>query len=279
LTDFGTQLASVILSHNFKSVAEIRSNYNNSRNKVRVLIVPGHEPTFGGTEYADLKERVMVLELAKNLEDHLRANSHYEVFTSRDVSGWTPDFSNYFKNNWSDILEWTKASREEYSRMVAIGSKPQAFSTVIHNNAPKEVATRLYAMTKWANENNIDIAIHIHFNDNPRPNVSKPGEYSGFSIYVPASQYGNSTTTKAITEDIFDRLARYNPVSNLPGEKGGIIDEPELIAVGSNNTADAASLLIEYGYIYESQFQDKEMRSLAIKDLAFQTYLGLEDFF
>jgi len=42
---------------------------------------------------------------------------------------------------------------------------------------------------------------------------------------------------------------------------------------------DAASMLIEYGYIYETQFTDKSLRSKALQDLAFQTYLGLQDFF
>jgi len=38
-------------------------------------------------------------------------------------------------------------------------------------------------------------------------------------------------------------------------------------------------MLIEYGYIYEPQFADPATRSFALKDLAYQTYLGLEDFF
>jgi hypothetical protein len=82
-----------------------------------------------------------------------------------------------------------------------------------------------------------------------------------------------------VADTIFKRLSRYTPVSDLLGESGGIIDEPELIAIGSNNTADSASLLIEYSYIYEPQFQERELRSAVIHDLAFQTYLGVHDFF
>jgi hypothetical protein len=52
-----------------------------------------------------------------------------------------------------------------------------------------------------------------------------------------------------------------------------------LIAVGAYNSIDAASMLIEYGYIYEPQFNNPEIYDMAIKDLAFQTYLGLQDFF
>jgi peptidoglycan hydrolase-like protein with peptidoglycan-binding domain len=38
-------------------------------------------------------------------------------------------------------------------------------------------------------------------------------------------------------------------------------------------------MLIEYGYIYEPQFTSDDTRSIALKDLAYQTYLGLQDFF
>lgn len=280
----GAQFASVIISHNFRSVDEIKLKYvglsaDLSKNKVRILIVPGHEPTFGGAEYAHLKEREMALELGQNLKSFLDQDPHYQVFITRTDAGWGPDFATYFANNWDSIVEWTKASKEEFARLVSVGSAVQMDSTVFHNDAPKSVAYRLYGINKWANENNIDITIHIHFNDNPRRNVRRPGEYSGFSIYVPASQYGNSSSTKAVADTIFKRLSKYTPVSDLFGESGGIIDEPELIAIGSNNTADSASLLIEYSYIYEPQFQERELRSAVIQDLAFQTYLGVHDFF
>ncbi len=284
----GIQLASVVLRHDFRSVAEIKSNYADAINtnsslqtqkKVRILIVPGHEPGYGGSEYASLKERDMTVELGMYLRKFLENDSHYEVFITRDTEVWHPDFTMYFKNNWTDIAEWTKASREEFSSLVSLGSVARTVSTVVHNNAPKSVALRLYGITKWANENAIDITIHIHFNDNPRRNTSIAGKYSGFSIYVPASQYGNSSTTRVIASTIFNRLGKYNSVSNLKGESVGIIDEPDLIAIGANNTADSASMLIEYSYIYEPQFQDSQVSSLAIKDLAFQTYLGLQDFF
>jgi N-acetylmuramoyl-L-alanine amidase len=279
IKDAGIQLASVILSHNFKSVADIKSNYNNPKKNVRILIVPGHEPNFGGAEFGGLKERDMTVELGQNLQRILENDSKYDVFISRDSQGWNPIFENYFADHKNEIAEWVKASHEEFSRLVLTGSTTRTYSTVIHNSAPKDVALRLYGLTKWSNENDIDIVIHIHFNDNPRRNVSKPGNYSGFSIYVPAKQYGMSASARKIAESISKRLAKYNPISNHPGEVGGLIDDPELIAVGSNNTADAASMLIEYSYIYEPQLQNPEVRSMAIKDLAFQTYLGLQDFF
>ena len=277
LKEKGILLAAVILNHNFKSIVEIRSNF--IEKKVKVLLVPGHEPDYGGSEYRGLIERDMNVELAQDLQEFFKNNSHYQVFISRDEKDWSPFFQSYFKEDWSEIVKWTNTSIKEFSRLVAIGSTTKPASKVIHNKAPANVSYRLFGITKWSNENNVDVVIHIHFNDNPRYYTRGPGKYSGFAIYVPTAQFDNSTTTKAIASRIYKRLAKYDPVSNLPGESSGIIDEPDLIAVGANNTSDAASLLIEYSYIYEPQFQDAKLRQMAIKDLAFQTYLGIQDFF
>ncbi len=285
------QLAAVILSHNTKSVADIQSRYNSpivtagsinpqaSHDKVRILIVPGHEPGYGGAEYGALKERDMNLELAQDLALYLGNNTHYQVFVTRDGSEWMPDFSEYFKNKWQDINDWEKASAQDMAHRISIGSSTPPVSTVFHNTAPSNVAMRLYGITKWANENDIDITVHIHFNDAPDHRSGVPGTHAGFAIYIPEHQYANSTTSKALALTVFKRLAKYNPVSDLPGESAGIVEEPDLIAIGAHDTADAGSMLIEYGYIYEPQFTNAGTRAVALKDLAYQTYLGLEDFF
>lgn len=277
------QVAAVILAHHPKTIADIQSHYvpvvSAQMPKVRILLVPGHEPDYGGAEYKDLKERDMTVELAQDLQGFLDSDSHYETFITRDTTAWDPTFVNYFKTGWNDIIAWEQASHAEESKLIKMGTAPKPVASVYHNSAPSDVATRLYGITKWANENDIDITIHIHFNDYPGRKSNIPGEYSGFAIYVPAAQYDNSSTTKAIADKVFGELKKYNPVSNLPGESTGIVDEPELIAIGANNTADSASMLIEYAYIYEQQFQDPAVSRLALKDLAYQTYLGLQDFF
>ncbi|MDE2010566.1 MAG: N-acetylmuramoyl-L-alanine amidase [Patescibacteria group bacterium] len=282
LADAVDQLAAVIM-HNPRTIAGIQSKYDIAAKqgaaKVRILVVPGHEPGYGGAEFGSLKERDMTVELAGYLDQFLRQNGRYEVFTTRDANSWLPPFADYFKEHWNDIVDWEKSYHTEQSRLISVGAIPKPKVMVYHNTAPADVATRLYGITKWANENNIDITIHIHFNDYPGHANGVAGEYSGFAIYVPSAMYLNSTTTKAVADAVFNRLKKYNPVSNMPDEKAGVIDDPELIAVGANNTADSASMLIEYGYIYEPQFVDPDTRSLALKDLAFQTYLGLQDFF
>ncbi len=247
--------------------------------KIKVLLVPGHEPGFGGTEFGSLKERNMNVELAQDISDLLQADPHFQVYITRDDSAWSSIFSTYFKDHWDEIKAWQKSSHDEMKHLIAIGSTTAPVSKVIHNAAPLNVALRLYGITKWANENTMDVVIHVHFNDFPDHRSNVPGRHAGFSIYVPVGQYANSTTTKAIANAVFKRLLIHNSVSDLPGESSGIIDEPQLIAIGANNTADAASMLIEYGYIYEPQFKTAAKREAAFKIMANDTYLGLQDFF
>lgn len=285
------QLAAVIISHNPKSVDSIQARYNspvssatalglnNFHNKVRILIVPGHEPGYGGAEYRDLKERNMAVELGQDLQVFLSNDSHYQVFITRDNNQWMPEFATYFKTDWQNIIDWEKASVADMAHQISTGALVKPITTVYHNTARTDVATRLYGITKWANENDIDIMVHIHFNDDTVHPSGQPGKFGGFTIYVPEHQYANSTTTKNLAETVFRRLAVYNPVSNFRAESNGIVEDPDLIAIGAHNTSDAASMLIEYGYIYEQQFTNSDTRSLALKDLAYQTYLGLEDFF
>ena len=185
----------------------------------------------------------------------------------------------YFKNNWDEIVTFLKDSKGEMIHQVNKGEIKKIDRGIIHNNAPKDVAIRLFGINKWNNENHIDIAIHIHLNDYPRDNTSSAGKYSGISIYIPERQYMNSTTTNAIASTIFKRLSKYNAISNMPIENSGVVEEQDLIAIGVNNTLDAPSMLIEYGYIYEPQFSDPSVRESTLRDLAFQTYLGIQDFF
>ena len=253
--------------------------YSNSQPKVRIMIVAGHEPDFGGTEFGDLREREMTVDLANELKTFFDHNPHYEAIVSRDKQSWNPKLEKYFKENWDSIISFIKENREEMVHSINNGSVKKPREGVMHNSASKNVAIRLYGINKWNNENKIDIAIHIHFNDYPRSNRSKAGEYNGFAIYVPEKQFSNSATTRDIADAVFKRLSKYNAKSNLPIEDDGIVEEQELIAIGSHNTLDAPSMLIEYGYIYEPQFTDATVRKLVIKDLAFQTYLGIQDFF
>lgn len=273
------QNLAAVLMHKPITVAELQGKYNEPAKKVRVLVVAGHEPGYGGTEFGGVWERELNVELAKNLVEFLRNNGRYDVMLSRDDDNWNPVFTNYFKTQWSEIEAFFRDNKNEMVHKVSTGAVAPQNGTVKHNSARTDVALRLYGINKWENENAVDIAIHVHFNDYPRRDMNSVGQYTGFAMYVPEHQYANSTTTRAVAETVFKRIAKYNAVSNLPMEDEGIVEEPELIAIGAYNTTNAASMLVEYGYIYEPQFQNEAVRHSTLRDLAFQTYLGLQDFF
>lgn len=265
-----------------KSISELYTRFANARQtgtpKVNILVVPGHEPKYGGAEYNNLKERDLVLKIGDHLTTYLKTEPAFTVMQSRNTVGWNPILSKYFTDNWNDIITWRAKHVKERAALIAVG-KYTIRETVQHNTAASAVSVRLHGINKWSNENDIDIAIHLHINDNPRSNTSIPGKYSGFTIYVPDGQHLNGTTTRALAEAIKKRLALHYPVSNLPGERAGVVDSQDLIAIGSYNSASAASMLIEYGYIYEKQFTDPAEREIILKDLAYQTHLGIQDFF
>ena len=281
LGNFSKNIAAVFFRESI-TATQLREKYslaNRENTKLRILVVPGHEPNYGGAEYKNLKERDLNVELAGYLEGFLKENYRYDVVLSRDGNNWNPKLAQYFDENSGRIEAFKNENQDNMLYLINNGSLVKIDNNIKHNSAPQEVALRLFGINMWANENNISIIVHIHFNDYPRKNVSIPGQYSGFSIYVPEKQYSNSTTTRIIAGTVYKRLAKYSPVSNMPKEDIGVVEEQDLIAIGSYNTLDAPSLLIEYDYIYESQFADPKTRGPVLKDLAFQTYLGIQDFF
>ena len=246
--------------------------------KLSILIVPGHDSVQSGTEFRGMKEASITLDLGEELYRLLATDAHFDVRLSRTRAGYDSLIAKFLQEKKTEITECVTTQKALMSRYVALG-KIESRIIVGHNTAPADTAYKLYGINKWANENNADIILHIHFNDYPRGIRSVPGKYSGFSVYIPESQYSNAKGSRAIAEAIYARLARFYPSSNLPKEDAGIVEDQELIAIGSNNTVDGAAILVEYGYIYEPHLQNAVIRQKAISDLAFQTYLGIMDFF
>ena len=278
----GSSLGAAVFFTQSTSSAELRTTFENvptTKKKLNILIVPGHEPNFGGTEFRDIKERDLNADLALYLAEYLVEDGHYEVAMTRGKDGWNPHLESYFKTNDEEIKVFVRSQKEEMVRLIEEGKVTTMTVPALHNDAPKDVALRLYGINKWANERKVDVVIHIHFNDSAPRRTSQPGEYNGFTIYTPEKQYSNSQVSADISKYIFKRLSRMFPVSSLPSESEGVVESQELIAIGSSNTVDGASMLIEYGYIYEPQFKVPAVRTMVLKELAFQTYLGLADFF
>lgn len=265
-----------------EKLKEDYSSTEKTKGKIKLLIVAGHDDESGGTEFRGVKEAKINLELAENLAEFFKDNDKFEITLVRDRNGYNPVFLNYFNKERESIKEFTTKQKETMAELVRAGEVHNT-EGVIHNSAPSETVLKLYGINKWANENNTDIVLHIHFNDDPTRNRKRKreaeGKYSGFAIYIPEAQYSNAKASRAVAEPIYSQLAKFYPVSDLLQEQDGIVDDQKLIAIGAHNTLDSVGMLIEYGYIYEPQFLNENIRNFVIKELAFQTYVGLVNFF
>lgn len=247
--------------------------------KVRILIVPGHEPGFGGTEFAGFYERELVVDIANQLARELRTDTNFEVFVARGNQGWNTDFKRYFDKQTKKIERFVEVHKNAMGKLEKKGKIDDNDEQAAHNEARPDVALRLYGINKWADENNIDLVLHLHLNDETSHAVGVAGVHSGVAIYVPDVIYGNAKTSKAIAEPVLARLNATTATSTFGLERKGIIPGRELIATGSFNTLEAPSLLIEYGYIYEPRITGSGARSEVLADYAYQTALGVKDFF
>lgn len=247
--------------------------------KVRILIMPGHEPMYGGAEFMGYYEREFVVDIAERLKRELETDQNFEVFIARDASGWSDDFTSYFDRQMRKITRFIEDHKEGYEKLVKRGRIDVFEEQVAHNAAPGDVATRLYGVSKWANENDIDLVLHLHLNDETGHGPNERGAYSGAAIYVPDAIYGNANASRAIAEPVLERLKSTTAVSNFGYETKGIVEDRELIAVGAYNTSEAPSLLLEYGYIYEPRITGDGARDAVFADFAFQTAQGVKDFF
>jgi N-acetylmuramoyl-L-alanine amidase len=247
--------------------------------KVRILIVPGHQPDTGGTEFRGVLERDIAVDIADALAELLAQNPHYDVIVARTKTAWNPVLQNYFDAHAADIEAFRQSQKAQMQNYLASGSILPAADQVYHNSTSGDAALQLYGINKWASDNGVDITLHLHINNDDEHGAGAVGNYDGFAVYVPDRQYSNAEASKVIGSAIAARLNAYHATSTLPKEDAGVAEDQKLIAVGSNNSASDAALLIEYGYIYEPQFLKPSVRAVAVTDYAYETYLGLQDFF
>lgn len=256
---------------------ELHNKYKNG--KMKILVVPGHDNTFSGASFNGVKEADLNVEVGYYLLDFFGGDDKFESFITREKNG---DYSPWFLNYIAAHRPAIKTFREKLisvMREAALKGDVKREIQVSHNTANDNTSLVLYGINKWANENEINIVLHIHFNDYPGRQYGAAGRYSGFSIYVPENQLPNARASNEIAQVIKKKLEFFFSESNLPPEEGTVIEDQELIAVGSNASRDGVSALIEYGYIYEPQFIDKNLRHTVMKELAFQTYRGVKNYF
>lgn len=246
---------------------------------IHILIVPGHDALSPGAEYEGVSEADLNIAMTKLLVERFSGDNRFIVSTTRDLEtgDYMPDFQ-FSEEELRRILRWRDTLRARFKEHEEAGRI--ARSVIVHHNSANErVSGILYGINRFANMHDIDIVLHVHFNDYPRTQSSREGKYSGFSLYIPDPVLPNAEPSRALAESIFARLEERFPSSDLPKEDRGIIPSQDLIAVGSNASRRKASLLVEYGYIYERQFVNRELRNLVLRELAYQTYVGVTDFF
>lgn len=246
---------------------------------LNVLIVPGHDRDDYGAQFNGVREADLTSEAAGYLAEFLRRDGRINVFITRDpaTGDYTPLFASYFVHQADEVLSFRARLVETMIGALRRG----AFRTrrgVAHGSASPRVAAKLYAVNKLANDQRIDVVLHLHFNDYGGRPSGRKGEYAGFSIYAPDTQFSNARASSALAGAVFRRLKTERSVSTLPGERSGIIEDQELIALGANGSLDAAALLIEFGYIYEAPFTNAAVRRDALRSLAYQTYAGIREY-
>lgn len=244
--------------------------------RFRVLIVPGHDNEYPGAEFGRLKEADLAAAVGERLAFYLTQDKNLTVFATRDwaTGVYRPEFIDYFTRELAAIRSFRSRLRAQFLALIQSGAVTEEV-VVPHNFAREEVSVRLYGINKWANEAAVDLVIHLHFNDYAGRPIDRTGPYKGFSIYIPERQLSAYRLSRELAESVKQRLLLASPISNLPLEQGGVIEDQKLIAVGANASRDGASLFIEYGYIYESRFADPARREATFNELAWRTAEGI----
>ena len=242
---------------------------------VNILIVPGHDDEYWGAEFRGTKEVELNRIVAKKLYEYLSVEEGINPVLASDVSGYNAIFEKYFRREESKIKKFIEDAKKDFSKKI----HPEDFEQVeknFHNVAPGEVVYRLYGINRWVNTQNFDLVIHIHFNDHGGRVPNKQGKYDGFSIYTPGKLFSNHAVSRSLADGVFQELKKIRPISNHEEEVSGVIEDHELIALGANESLEAGSILVEYGYIYESLFLEPALRDTALDYFAYATYAGIK---
>ena len=247
---------------------------------IKILLVPGHDNEYSGAVWNGLREADVNLQLANALQRFLTTDQNFstQITRNENTGNYNQELSNYFVTNREEIKSFRQRLRQTFVGLIQSGAVEEKI-IVSHNFAKEEVAQRLYGINKWANEQGIDLAIHIHFNDYAGRSMSQAGRHNGLAIYIPERQYPNARFSAEIGQSIFSQLNKILPTSSLPGESTGLIEDQELIALGSYASRDGGAVLIEYSYIYEPQVANVGVRSAWLTETAWQTYLGIKNYF
>ncbi len=248
---------------------------------IKVLIVPAHSDIYPGAVYGKIREADMTRKLGAQMVAELSKDTRLSVTLLRDENGYIPDFLNYYLTKTTEVDDFMNAHIRSTQKKVASGAITVT-SQAAHNTVPDDVTNKLYAISKWAGEQDYDMIINLHFNDNWPRALSARGPYAGYSVYVPETGLTNAVEGQALGRAIASRLENSIDKSNLPGEMRetdatGVIEDFKLIALGAYNTLDIPSVVVEHSYIYEN-WLDPQFFPLATSILSRAVSAGVHDY-
>lgn len=244
--------------------------------KIKIFVVAGHDNSTWGGKFMMIKEVELNRILATDLYNLFLADPLFEPTKNQENGDYIPELARYFKDNEEKIVAYRKERKEAFKKEAELADVSE--DEEIHNPVSVDVANKLYGTSMWADEKGFDVMIHVHFNDYPGRPKNKAGKYSGFVMYAPSPNLKNGEKSIPLARAIYDELAKFQPKSNLPVQKAGLIESNELIALGARNSLSTPSVLIEYAYIAEPRLQGVG-REAVIKDMAYQTYVGIKSFY
>lgn len=246
-----------------------------SGEKIRVLLVPGHDEDSVGTAFGKLREVDLNRELVSLLADEFAKDERFEVLNAHDGKKYSSFLQEYFDSYDKEISVWRRSHISEFRKKLATGAV-EKINNPSHGGAKPFVAQRLYGINKWVGENDIDLVVHVHFNDYGSRKKGKAGQFTGFAVYVPDLQFKNGEETFKIGEGIYQALSQVQFGSNQSqeGKYAGPIPDQDLIALGAFDTLRTPSLLVEYGYIYEPVIHTSARTEL-LRGFASATYKGV----
>lgn len=248
----------------------------NHNKKIRVLIVPGHEPNAGGTNYKNIYERDLNLQLSEIIKNDLSANPNIEVFLARDNNGWNTDLQNYITASSTAIMNWVVNMKKEMLSKIKLGEIKTVDLDRKYTEANYRATLYLYGTNKWANENNIDLVLNVHFNNNKMYLGST--KYGGYCMYIPDSQYGNASSSRILANYLSNEISKIENKSNIFQEKDTIIEDQQLIAIGNYDTLKIPSVVIEYAYIFEPMMLSSSTRNNFLKNAASSTATAIQNY-
>lgn len=255
----------------------LKQKYKNG--DIKILIVPGHDKESYGAQYRGITEESLNVRVGHNLYNYFFADIKFFPFITRAYGGnYNEWFTSYLVAEKTEIKSFRDKLKSVMKSLLKTGTVTKNIK-IHHNPSADNTSINLYAINKWANENDIDIVLHLHFNDYPGRPYDLPGKYKGFAIYIPERQLPNYNVSNALAQSIKKEIEKTQKPSNFQKEKDIIIEDQQLIAIGSNASRDGASILIEYDYIYEDKIYDKNLREQTLADLAYHTYLGIKNYF